>query len=320
MAQPGPGRAHRKGITLVELLKLFPDDEAAELFFIKKRWPDGIACHWCGSTRVQVGCKHKTMPFRCRDCRKRFSVRTGTVMQSSKLGLQVWMIAAYLLTTSLKGVSSMKLHRDLGITQKSAWFLAHRLRETWRRDGLESFFGPVEADETFLGGKRKNMHAKQREKLDGRGSQNKVTVVAIRDRKTKQVKAKVVDRVDSGAAVFAMQNADPAAPIYTDEAPVYDCIPNHESVKHSIGEYVRGEVSTNGMESWFSMLKRGYIGTFHRMSPEHTHRYVQEFEGRHNARDLDTAEQLAAMVRGAEGRRLRYADLIDHGGERAWAE
>ena len=132
MSQHAPGRSHRTGISLAELFRMLPDDTAAERWFVEKRWPDGICCHYCGSESVQTGAKHKTMPFRCRDCRKRFSVRTGTVMQSSKLGYQTWAAAIYLLTTSLKGVPSMKLHRDLNITQKSAWYLAHRLRETWQ--------------------------------------------------------------------------------------------------------------------------------------------------------------------------------------------
>ena len=178
----------------------------------------------------------------------------------------------------------------------------------------------VEADETYIGGKAKNMHAKKRKQLTGRGGVDKVAVAGIRDRKTKQVKARVVDHVDSGTvAVFVMENTDLAAPIYTDESSIYDCIPGRESVKHGVGEYVRGQVSTNGMESFWSMLKRGYVGVFHRMSPEHLHRYVAEFEGRHNQRPLDTIDQMAAIVRNADGRRLRYADLIRHGSRLARA-
>ena len=317
-----PGRAHRTGISLAQLFKMFPDDEAAERWFVAERWPNGIACPHCGSMNINTKNAHKTMPFRCRDCRKRFSVKTGTPMQASNIGYRDWVIGIYRIATSLKSVSSMNLHRDLDIAQKSAWHMGHRIRAMYSGGGGQvPFEGPVEADETFLGGRRKNMHAWQRKALDGRGSQNKVTVIAIRDRKTKKVKAKVVDQVDKDTAVFVMENTDTASPIYTDEASVYKCIPNHEAVKHSIGEYVRGDVTTNGMESWFSMLKRGYYGTFHRMSKEHAHRYVAEFAGRHNARDLDTAEQMGQMVRDGDGKRLRYADLTAHRhGQRAWAE
>ena len=285
---------------------------------MKLRWPNGIASHYCGSTSVQTGCKPKTMPCRCRakQCAKRFSVRTGTVIQGSNLRFQVWAIATYLMTTNLKGISSMKLHRELSITQKSAWHLAQRLREGLARSSstpVPPFAGPVEADETVGGGKAKNMHRDQRETLASDSMANKVAVAGIRDRATKQVCARVVERLDGNTlGVFVMRNADVAAPIYTDEAGAYSGIPGRYSVKHGVGEYVRGDVSINGMESFWSMLKRGYVGVLHRMSPDHLPRYVAKFEGRHNRRDLNTADQMAAIVRGLDGKRLRYADLIDH--------
>ncbi len=160
MAHKAPGKHYREGISLVDVMRMFPDDAAAECWFTEVRWPDGLHCPHCGSTNVQDGTKHKTMPYRCRDCRKWFSVKTGTVMHSSKLGLQVWAVASSLLTTGIKGQASMKLHRDLGITQKSAWHLAHRIRETWARKN-PPFAGPAEADETYIGGKLKTMHAKK---------------------------------------------------------------------------------------------------------------------------------------------------------------
>ena len=314
MSQHAPGRSHRTGISLAELFLTFPDDAAAERWFVEKRWPNGICCHYCGSNSVQTGAKHQTMPFRCRDCRKRFSVRTGTVLQSSKLGYQTWAVAIYLLATSLKGVSSMKLHRDLNITQKSAWHLAHRLREMWQdRDG-GPFAGPVEADETFIGGKAKNMHRAQRKRLTGRGGSDKTAVAGVRDRATKRVRATVVERVDGPTLKgFVAQHAAEGAIVYTDEATAYAGLANRQAVAHGVGEYVNGQAHVNGMESFWSMLKRGYIGTYHRMSPEHLGRYVGEFEGRHNNRDRNTADQMSAMVQGAEGKLLRYADLISHG-------
>ena len=152
MAQQGPGKSYRKGLTLVEVVQMFPDDKTAEAWIAKTRWPDGPRCPHCGSENVQEGVKHPSMSYRCRSCRKFFSVRTGTVMENSKLGAQVWVLATYLLSTGIKGTSSMKLHRDLGITQKSAWHLAHRIRETWAKHG-GLFGGPVEVDETYVGGK-----------------------------------------------------------------------------------------------------------------------------------------------------------------------
>ena len=152
-----PGKAFREGLSLRGFFKRFPDNKAAEEWFIKRRWPEEVCCVHCGSTNVQTGAKHPSMPYRCRDCGKRFSVRVGTVMQSSKLGYQTWLLATYLLTTSLKSVSSMKLHRDLDVTQKTAWHLAHRIRKGLNLTGMALFSGPVEADEAYLGGKRKNM-------------------------------------------------------------------------------------------------------------------------------------------------------------------
>ena len=318
MSEHAPGRSHRTGISLAELFRTFPHDAAAERWFVEKRWPNGICCHYCGSISVQTGAKHRTMPFRCRDCRSRFSVRTGTVMQSSKLGYQTWAVAIYLLTTSLKGVSSMKLHRDLNITQKSAWHLAHRLREMWQDREGGPFAGPVEADETFVGGKAKNMHRAQRERLTGRGGSDKTAVAGVRDRATKRVRAAVIERVDGPTLKgFVAEHTAEGATVYTDEASAYTGLANREAVAHGVGEYVSGQAHVNGMESFWSMLKRGYVGTYHRMSPEHLGRYVGEFEGRHNNRDRNTADQMSAMVLGAEGKRLRYADLIahDHGCE-----
>ena len=186
-----PGKSFRKGMTLVELIRKFPDDKAAEAWIAEIRWPDGPQCPHCGCANVQHPTAHKTMPYRCRGkgCRRFFSVRVGTVMQDSKLGYQEWAIAVYLFNTNIKGTSSMKLHRDLGISQKSAWHLAHRIRETWSDRQGEPFEGPVEADETFIGGKAKNMHAKvRRERITGRGGVDKTAVAGVRDRASGKVR------------------------------------------------------------------------------------------------------------------------------------
>jgi transposase-like protein len=304
-----PGKAHRTGITLTELIRLFPDDDTAEAFFADERWPNGVGCPHCGSLKVQSGAAHKTMPYRCRDCRKRFSVKTGTVMEGSNLGYQTWALAAYLLTTNLKGVSSMKLHRDLGITQKSAWHLAHRLRQAWE-DQPPQFNGPVEADETFIGGKEGNKHKAQRSGVHG-GPMGKLPVAGVKDRETNRVSAAPVERTDGPTLrTFVWERTTSRATVYTDEASAYRGLPReHEAVKHGVGEYVRGQAHTNGIESFWSMLKRGYQGTYHKMSADHLGRYVAEFAGRHNARELDTIDQLRAVVRGMVGKRLRYSDL-----------
>ena len=196
MAHRAPGKHFRKGISLVNLFKMFPNDEAAEKWFVEQRWPEGPHCLQCGSVRVQSGAAHKTMPYRCR---KRFSVGTGTCMEASNLGFQIWAIAIF-MSTSLKVVSSMRLHRDLEITQKSAWHLAMRVRKALEDDGVDlPFAGPVEAGETDIGGKRKNMSLAKRKELKGtgRGPVGKEAVVGVRGRKTNQVWATVVPVTDA---------------------------------------------------------------------------------------------------------------------------
>ena len=224
--------------------------------------------------------------------------------------LNKWAIAFYLYMTNLKGVSSMKLHRDLGITQKSAWHLAHRIRETLTANEGK-FAGPVEVDETYIGGKEANKHESKRLKA-GRGPVGKTAVVGMKDRDTGQITSQVVKSTDAPTLQgFVQEHTEIDTIVYTDDARAYKGLPRrHETVKHSVSEYVRGMARTNGMESHWAALKRGYDGVYHHMSEKHLDRYVTEFEGRHNRRPLDTAEQMAAMARSADGKQLRYQDLV----------
>ena len=311
MSCKAPGQHQRKGISTAQFFKMFPDNTSAEAWLIKARWPQGIGCPECGSMNINTGEKHKTMPFRCRDCRKKFSVKTGTPMHSAKIGYRDWVFTLYLMSTNLKSISSMKMHRELGITQKAAWHLAHRVRKGWGREAQAEFEGPVEADESYFGGKRRNVSKSRRTALDGRGPVGKTAVVGVKDRATKKVRAQVVERTDAETLQgFVVDNIAPGAKVYTDEARAYNSLPNREAVSHSLLEYVRGQVHTNGVESFWSMLKRAHMGTFHRISPHHLHRYVTEFVGRHNMRGMDTLAQMAALVLLMDGQRLRYKDLV----------
>ena len=321
MAHKAPGRSHRKGMTVFELLETFPDDDTAEKWFEEQRWPEGRFCPHCGSTNTREEKDRKPMPYRCKDCRGHFSVKHGTVMQSSPLGCRKWAVAIYLMATGIKGTASMEVYRQIGVRQATAWSMMHRIRESFDAGEGLPFPGPVEADETFIGGKRKNMSKKKRRELKeagaGRGTVGKTAVVGVKNRETKEVRATVVPVTDTPhVAGFVATHTQDGAKVYTDEAKVYNALDpwfDHESVNHSVGEYVNDMAHTNGMESFWSLLKRGYHGTFHHISPEHLHRYVNEFAGRNNIRDLDTADQMSTLAQGMVGKRLKYADLTAHG-------
>ena len=319
----GPGKSHREGISVIEMARLFATEQDAVTFFEGLHWPDGkLSCLRCGSAegayRVKSG---KPQPYRCKACKRYFSLKTGTAMESSPLPLQKWAWAIYLELTNLKGVSSMKLHRDLKVRQATAWFMLHRIREAFA-DVRMAFEGPVEVDETYVGGLRKNMSTAKRKELEGtgRGPVGKQAVVGMKDRETGHVAARVIDRTDGETLQgFVDGHASPDATLYTDDATAYRGTGRpHEAVKHSAGEYVRylegATVHTNGVESLWSMLKRAHKGVYHRLSPKHLQRYVDMFAGRQNVRELDTLAQIQAVVMGMVGRRLMYRDLVADSG------
>ena len=274
-------------------MDLFPNELAATKWFENTMWRDERSCGHCGSVRTREVPKAKPMPYWCSDCRSYFSVRTGTALERSKVPLRKWALAIYLEITSLKSVSSMKLHRDIGVSQPTAWFMLHRIREGWKSSTDDAqFAGPVEVDETYFGGKRKNMSNARRKELagTGRGPVGKTAVVGAKDRATNQVRAKVVTSTDKATLQgFVKEHAAKDATVYTDDAKAYETLPfAHEAVKHSVSEYVRGKAHTNGVESFWAMLKRAHEGTFHKLSPKHLNRYVTEFSGKHNVRDSGT--------------------------------
>ena len=318
MANTAPGKHYREGLSLIEIMEMFPDEDTARAWIEGIVWPDERCCGKCGSINTKEA-SHKTMPYWCSDCRSYFSVRTGTPLAHSHIPLRKWAIGIYVCLTSLKSVSSMKLHRDLDISQKAAWFMLHRIREAWMPDADMGtpYDGPVEVDETYVGGKRVNMSNAKRKELEGtgRGTAGKMAVVGAKDRDTNRVSARVVHRVDKQTLQgFVAEHTASAAKVYTDEAAAYEGLPHHEAVSHGVSEYVRGMAHTNGMESFWSMLKRAHTGTFHKLSPKHLDRYIQEFAGRHNLRQSDTIDQMRTVVRRLTGRRLPYRELVAFNG------
>ena len=307
-----PGRADREGVSLIDLMGMFPTEDAAVKWFESVLWgANGRCCGKCGGTSTKPVPNAKPMPYWCSDCRSYFSVRTGTALARSNVPMRKWAIAIYLCLTSLKSVSSMKLHRDLDVSQKTAWFMLHRIREAWAVETGGPIAGPVEADETFVGGKSKNMHAKERRR---RGAPPKVAVAGVRDRKTRKVRVTVATKVDSRTLCGFVEAAAPGAFVFTDEASAYTDLDRRAAVKHGVGEYVRRQGHINGLGSFWSMLKRAYVGTFHKLSPKHLNRYVQEFAGKHNLRDSGTLAQMRAVVAALVGRNLLYRDLIADNG------
>ena len=318
MAKKAPGKAHREGMTLLQMMELFPTEEAATEWFESVVWEAGRHCPKCGSVETKEVPNAKPMPYWCKGCRSYFSVRTGTPMARSNIPLRKWAIAIYLCLTSLKSVSSMKLHRDLGVSQRAAWFMLHRIREAWGEDDDEDFDGPVEVDETYMGGERKNMSNEKRrayrEAGSPRGPVDKTAVVGLKDRDTNEVRAEVVRKVDGETLQgFVREHTEPGATVYSDEAAAYKGLArdfDHKAVNHGASEYVRGRAHTNGMESFWSMLKRAHDGTFHKISPKHLQRYVSEFAGKHNHRESGTLVQMRDTVARLVGRNLFYRDLI----------
>lgn len=295
----------------------FQDEDKAREYLEALRWPNGTVCPHCGCVgdHYQLqGAAHRAGVWKCKDCRKQFSVTVGTVFERSKVKLHIWLQAVHLSCSSKNGISSMEIHRLLGVTQKTAWFMLHRIREAMKPESgglLGSGGGTVEADETYWGNSKRSKAAKG---YMGRGYAHKEKIVSLVERGGK-VRSFHVQSVSSKTLkpILLSQIAKDAN-LMTDEASLYTKIgkefASHNVVTHSAGEYARGNIHTNTIEGFFSRLKRGLIGTYHHVGAQHLGRYATEFDFRYNTRKGTDVERANAVIGGIGGKRLMYCHTL----------
>jgi len=308
----------REPQTLLEAIRYFSDDDVCLEFMTQLRWPNGVVCPTCGSEDVRFISTRKLWECKTKHPRRQFSIKVGTIFEDSPIGLDKWLAGIWMIANAKNGVSSYEMHRALGVTQKSAWFMMHRIRLAMQSKSFGKLDGEVEADETFIGGKASNMHKTRREKrIKSTGPAGKTVVFGLLDRHGPDghsvVTAKVVP-TNRRRVLFPeiQRNVTAGSEVFTDSHPSYRMVKDeyaHEIIDHA-ESYVRGKVHTNGLENFWSILKRAIKGTYVNIEPFHLFRYLDEEVFRYNTRKDNDGGRFGRVAGAITGKRLTYQQLI----------
>jgi len=302
--------------TLQEAILYFADPVNCREYLVARRWPNGVICPRCGSTKVAFLEKYNRWQCSAAHAARQFTSKTGTIFEDSPIGLDKWLLAMWQVVNCKNGISSYEVAKAIGITQKSAWFMDHRIRLAFGMESRAKASGHVEADETFIGGKARNMHASERaRRITGTGGNDKTAVMGIlergKDGEPSKVRTTVVPNRKKGALQAEVrQHVEAGAALYTDALKSYEGLTEfeHQVVDHAL-EYVKGQVHTNGLENFWSLLKRGIRGTYVSVEPFHLFQYLDEQVYRFNNRRMTDAQRFDFAVRGIVGKRLTFAEV-----------